>query len=79
MMFQQDFEASLSAEQQVLLRYRGHAVMAKIEKVLKSSISVITLESFSDWPTGSRIKVNRVCSGRWSASNCVCPKGWKSH
>ena len=34
-MFQQDFEASLSAEQQVLLRYRGHAVIAKVEKVLK--------------------------------------------
>jgi hypothetical protein len=76
-MFQQDFEASLSAEQQVLLRYRGHAVIAKVEKVLKSSISVITLEDFGDWPIGSRIKVNRVRSGRWSASNCVCPKDWK--
>jgi hypothetical protein len=75
-MFQQDFESSLQAGQEIRIRYRGYSGMAKVEKVLKSSIAVRVVEGFGNWPSGSRIKVNRVSSGRWSASNSVCPKDW---
>jgi hypothetical protein len=72
-MDQKTFEASLIAGQIVRLRWRGQSCHAQVERVNRASIAVITKEKILDELVGSRILVNRVTSGRWSASNCVRP------
>ena len=72
-MDQKTFEASLKAGQAVRLRWRGQICKATVERVNRASIAVITKEKMLDELAGARILVNRVSSGRWSASNCVRP------
>ena len=72
-MDQKTFEASLKAGQTVRLRWRGQICQATVERVNRSSIAVITKEKMLNELAGDRILVNRVTSGRWSASNCVRP------
>ena len=72
-MDQKTFEASLRAGQTVRLRWRGQSCEATVERVNRVSIAVITKENILDKPVGARILVNRVTSGRSSASNCVRP------
>jgi hypothetical protein len=72
-MDQKTFEASLKAGQTVRLRWRGQICKATVERVNRASIAVITKEKILDELAGARILVNRVTSGRWSASNCVRP------
>jgi len=72
-MDQKTFEASLQAGQTVRLRWRGQICEATVERVNRASIAVVTKEKILDEQAGARILVNRVASGRWSASNCVRP------
>jgi len=72
-MDQKTFEASLRAGQTVRLRWRGQTCEATVERVNRASIAVITKEKVLDELAGARILVNRVTSGRSSASNCVRP------
>jgi hypothetical protein len=72
-MDQKTFEASLKAGQTVRLRWRGQICKATVERVNRSSIAVITKEKILNELAGARILVNRVTSGRRSASNCVRP------
>ena len=72
-MDQKSFEASLKAGQTIRLRWRGQSCHATVERVNRASIAVIIKEKLLDEPAGTRILVDRVVSGRWSASNCVRP------
>jgi hypothetical protein len=72
-MDQKTFEASLIAGQAVRLRWRGQSCRAMVERVNRASVAVITKEKILDKTAGTRILVDRVVSGRWSASNCVRP------
>lgn len=72
-MDQKHFEASLKAGQEIRLRYRGVFGRAIVDRVNRSSFTVLTEEVIGALPAGTCIRVNRVVSGRWSASNCVRP------
>jgi len=72
-MDQKTFEASLKAGQTVRLRWRGQSCRATVERVNRASVAVIIEENMLDNLAGTRILVDRVVSGRWSASNCVRP------
>lgn len=72
-MDQKNFEASLKVGQKIRLRYRGVRGLAKVHRVNRSSFTVLTEEVIGDMPAGTYIRVNRVVSGRWSASHCVRP------
>jgi hypothetical protein len=72
-MVQKTLEASLKVGQTVRLRWRGQIWEATVERVNRASIAVITKEKMQDELAGARILVNRVTSGRWSASNCIRP------
>jgi hypothetical protein len=72
-MDQKSFEASLEPGQNVCLRWRGQSCLATVLRVNRASVTVITKEEILNNPTGMRILVNRVVSGRWSISNSVRP------
>jgi hypothetical protein len=72
-MDQKTFEASLKAGQTIRLRWRGQSCHGTVERVNRASIAVIIKEKLLDNSAGTRILVDRVVSGRWSASNCVRP------
>ena len=72
-MNQREFEASLEKGQEVRLRWRGNSCRAIVVRVNKASITVTTREALDGIPVGTRFKVNRVSSNRWSSSNSVRP------
>ena len=72
-MDQKTFEASLKAGQTVRLLWQGQSCEATVERVNRASVAVITKEKMLNKPAGTRILVDRVVSGRRSASNCVRP------
>jgi len=71
---QREFEASLKTGDRVCLRWRKGSGPAVIADVNPKSFSVKLSSGIGGYPAGSLVRVNRVVSTRWSASNCVRPE-----
>jgi len=70
-MSQGKFESTLREDDLVRVRWRQGSGRGVIEKVNRTSFRVRLMDSIGKYPAGSRIRVMRVSSGRWSATNNV--------